>query len=103
MTPLEDELHNLQAWGEFTMDDRRWLEELLRDYPGALERDIRDCRDHWMSHAKKHSRNEWKRRFRTWMRRKKDFPGGGNGHTTRGLPGNQYGGALSQFETQFKD
>jgi hypothetical protein len=102
MTPLEDELHNLQAWGEFTTGDRAWLEELLRDYPGALERDIRDCRDHWMSHAKKHSRNEWKRRLRTWMRRKKDF-GGGNGANQQGnraygQPGNQPSGAFDGIQ-----
>jgi 5-methylcytosine-specific restriction endonuclease McrA len=96
MTPLEDELANLQSWGRFTMEDRAWVESVTADYPDTIPRDVRDMRDHWMAKAKKHSRNEWKRRLRTWLRKKRDFRGGnGNGH--RGLPGNRYGGAFSDI------
>jgi hypothetical protein len=97
MTPLEDELRQLPSWGAFTIDDRAWLETFSRDYPDTIPRDVRDCREHWVAKARKHSRNEWKRRLRTWARRKADFEGG-NGHgAKRGLPGNQYGGAFSDI------
>lgn len=96
---MECELRELANWGRFTMADRAWLEELLRDYPQVIPRDVRDCRDHWMSKAKKHSRNEWKRRFRTWVRRKAEFEGGNGNGRHRGIPGNQYGGAFSDITT----
>lgn len=106
MTPLEEELQELASWGRFTMSDRAWLEDVLADYPSALPRDVRDMRDYWYGRAEqdkkvKHSKGQWKQRFRTWLRRKGDF-GGGNGNK-RGVPGNQPGGAFEQYEAQFKN
>jgi hypothetical protein len=101
MSPLEDELANLQSWGRFTMDDRAWVESVTADYPGTIPRDVRDCATHWMAKAKKHSKNEWKRRFRTWVRRKREFGGGNGNGNHRGIPGNQPGGAFAEFEARF--
>jgi len=108
MTPLEDELRQLRNWGRFTMDDRAWLERLCLDYPGALERDVRAMRDHWYARAEtdrkvRHSKAQWKARFRTWLSKKDTFEGGNGNDKRRGLPGNQYSGALSQFQAEFKD
>ena len=99
MTPLEDELRNLKGWAKFTMDDRAWLEELVKDYPSALPVDVRDCRDYWMAKNKPHTRAAWKSRFRNWLKHKQEGFGGGNGanqqgNKSRGQPGNQPSGAF---------
>jgi hypothetical protein len=102
MTPLEDELRQLPSWGEFTMDDRVWLEKFNSDYPDTIPRDVRDMATYWQGKAKKHTKGQWKTRLRSWARIKTER-GGGNGHTSRGLPGNQPGGAFSRYQAQFEE
>ena len=102
MNPLEEEVANLQNWGAFGMDDRYWLEELVKDYP-ALASDIRDCRDYWLSRAKSHTKKQWKTRLRNWLRHKVEGGKDGLRNTPRAIPGNAPSGAFSRFEAQFKD
>lgn len=101
MTPLEDELRNLKGWAKFSMDDRAWLEELVKDYPSVLPVDVRDCRDYWLAKNKPHTRAAWKSRFRNWLKHKQDGFGGGNG-PRQGLPGNRPGGAFKQYEAEYE-
>lgn len=88
MTPLEDELRQLPAWGPFSMDDRAWLETFNRDYPDTIPRDVRDMGVYWVARAEKdkkvkHSKTQWKQRLRTWSRIKAES-GGGNGRHEKG-------------------
>ena len=81
MNPIEEEIASLKSWGELTQADREWIEQWLRDYPGTIASDIRDCRDYWMAKQKPHNAKVWKSRLRNWMKRKDQF--GGNGATNK--------------------
>ena len=98
MNPLEEEVASLQSWGKLTQADREWIEQWLRDYPGTIAIDIRDCRDYWMAKPKPHNTKVWKSRLRNWMKRKDTFGGNGRTHGT-GQPGNAPSGAFSGIET----
>jgi len=126
MTPLEEALRDLKAWGKFTVEDRAWVRELLHDYPGAVPPDVRDMATHWVAKTAKHSKGQWKARFRSWVHRKEEFaakdaaagaqrrkapPGndydgclGRAAATVRtGLPGNEPGGAFTRYEKLFTE
>jgi len=83
LNPLEDEVANLKGWGTFTQDDRGWLEELVRDYPGVLPADIHDCRDYWLAKAKAHTKKQWKSRLRNWLSHKVTWRKDGDNQNSR--------------------
>jgi hypothetical protein len=76
---LEEEIRNLPAWGRWTEADRVWLTQTMADNPRASPSDVRDCRDYWLAHARKHTHDQWRTRLRNWLRRLQN-DGGTNGN-----------------------